>query len=520
MYKNSRKFLKVLALLLCEANNIGGMKSSASGNGNLQLITQNTKNINKVNKENTNLIKQNPIKALLFTLLGIAGLSIGGALIHNYLVNNDEPTFDEKNVIFDNSEILKIIEDLKKKAPEIQKASKNQDYSKFKTTWEGLSYLLGEDATKFVEENYPEWKERLSKNSYKNWQYYYGYESFALMSMAFTLRLAALKKYQHDDIKNNELLLGENLPNFTLKPCNNDGNIRKKRLEKVIVEDNDILRSAHKFLLEHPDYLSVKIGFLNAGDPYDPNGFLPNHGSALEEYLSMNTSLVRDLSGKEFRKGQGKQGFYTTRQDFPPVCNWGESSTIDTVRERLTGPGRDFYHQRGIMSRNVYLIRNLGDCNKNDYKNDSSFPFNVPNKYSAEFNPPKDGLGAIKFCILSIAGLEDRTKPENEKILNKYGKLSISKDNKKGATVYQTWEKITKTQCEFVLKAFIKEGVRVPFLCAFGAGCFGGKASMVAKCFRELLIDKGYIDRFDRVVFPIGYDKNNFKAFESEFCKK
>ena len=38
MDKNSRKFLKVLALLLCEANNIGGMKSSASGNGNLQLI--------------------------------------------------------------------------------------------------------------------------------------------------------------------------------------------------------------------------------------------------------------------------------------------------------------------------------------------------------------------------------------------------------------------------------------------------------------------------------------------------
>ena len=52
MDKNSRKFLKVLALLLCEANNIGGMKSSASENGNLQLITQNTKNINKVNKEN------------------------------------------------------------------------------------------------------------------------------------------------------------------------------------------------------------------------------------------------------------------------------------------------------------------------------------------------------------------------------------------------------------------------------------------------------------------------------------
>ena len=516
MDKNSKKLLKILALLLCKANNIGGMKSNASENGNLQLITQNTKNINKANKENTNWIKQNPIKSLLIGLFGVAGLVLGEEIIrHNFFANSNEPTFDEKNVISDNSEELKIIKDLEKKAPEIQKASQSNDHSNFETTWEGLSYLLGEDATKFVEENYPEWKERLSKNSYKNWQYYYGYESFALMSMAFILRSAALKKYKHDDIKNNELLLGENLPNFTLKPCNNDGNIRKKRLEKVIVEDNDILRSAHKFLLEHPDYLSVKIGFLNAGDPYDPNGFLPNHGSALEEYLSMNTSLVRDLSGKEFRKGQGKQGFYTTRQDFPPVCNWGESSTIDTVRERLTGPERDFYHERGIMSRNVYLIRNLGDCNKNDYKNDLSFPFRFPNKYSAEFNPPKDGLGAIRFCILSIAGLEDRTG----EVLDRLGKSLIYENNKNGPTVYQTWEKITKTQCEFVLKAFIKEGVRVPFLCAFGAGCFGGNASMVAKCFKELLIDEGYIDYFDYVVLPIGYDKNNFKTFKDEFRK-
>lgn len=516
MDKNSRKFLKVLALLLCEANNIGGMKSSASGNGNLQLITQNTKNINKANKENTNWIKQNPIKSLLIGLFGVAGLVLGEEIIrHKFFANSNEPTFDEKNVISDNDEILKIIEDLKKKAPEIQKASKNQDYSKFKTTWEGLSYLLGEDATKFVEENYPEWKERLSKNSYKNWQYYYGYESFALMSMAFTLRLAALKKYQHDDIKNNELLLGENLPNFTLKPCNNDGNIRKKRLEKVIVEDNDILRSAHKFLLNHPG-LNVKIGFLNAGDPYEPNGFLPNHGSALEECLSMNTTLVRDLSGKEFRKDQGKQGFYTTRQNFPPVCDGDTSPTIEDVRERQIGSGRSFYHQRGIMSRNVRLIRNLGDCNKNDYKHDSSFPFEFPNKHFDEFNPPKDGLGAIKFCILSIAGLEDRSKT----VLEKFGDEFINANDTKSPTVHQIWEKITKTQCEFVLKAFINEGVKIPFLCAFGAGCFGGKASMVAKCFKELLIDEGYVDHFDYVVFPIGYNENNYKAFKNAFGKK
>ena len=57
-------------------------------------------------------------------------------------------------------------------------------------------------------------------------------------------------------------------------------------------------------------------------------------------------------------------------------------------------------------------------------------------------------------------------------------------------------------------------------MCAFGAGAFGGKAKMVAKCFRELLIDEGYIDYFDHVVFPIGYNKNNFEAFEKAFGKK
>ena len=69
------------------------------------------------------------------------------------------------------------------------------------------------------------------------------------------------------------------------------------------------------------------------------------------------------------------------------------------------------------------------------------------------------------------------------------------------------------------MKGFIREGVKVPFLCAFGAGAFGGKASMVAECWRELLIDEGYIHYFDYVVFPIGYSDSNCQAFKSAFGK-
>ena len=161
------------------------------------------------------------------------------------------------------------------------------------------------------------------------------------------------------------------------------------------------------------------------------------------------------------------------------------------------------------------LIRNIGDCSKNNYKSDSSSSWNCPGKTFAEFNPPKDGLGSIKFCILSIAGLDDRSGT----ILNKFGNYPIDPNDPNGPTIYDIWEEITKKQCEFILKAFIAEGVKVVFLCAFGAGCFGGKASMVAKCFRKLLIDEGYIDYFDYVIFPIGYSNNNFQAFRVEFQK-
>ena len=475
MNKNSKKLLKILALLLCEANNIGGIKSSANENRNLQLATQSSKNTSKASTEIKNWIKQNPIKSLLIGGVPIVALlTIGGILVHNCFVNNKKDT--------EYNEALEV-------------------FNKYDNKWEALCKLLGKNGAEFVKNNYSEWKERING----------GRDRFALMSIYHSLKLAAEENYNHFDKGNNELLIGD-LDKIIL---DKNKYTTEQRLGKVIVEDEDILRSAHKFLLEHPDYLNVKIGFLNAGSPYAPNGYIEYDGGALEEYLSTHTTLIRDLSGKAFRTEDWKQGFYTTEKDFPGICPPSEGLPgIEVIRERLMGKGRDFYHQRGIMSHNVRLTRSLGDINKY-YRTDKTFPWNSRHSVFTEFEPPKDGLGKTTFSVLTIIGLEDRSK----QILNRMGKEPISEDNNT-PTVYQTWEKITKTQCEFVLKAFIKEKVKVPFLCAFSAGAFGGKASMVAKCFKELLIDKGYIDYFDYVVFPIGYSEANFKAFKNEFSKK
>ena len=545
MLSKSRRFKKILALLLAitsigeiTQNQVKSMKFEDQGLETEKSVsnesTQNdskskTKKIFMKNKDTEEFasrgtqqdwqskiqkyIEENPRESSIIAILTLIGMyKIGTTFTNNSEDLVDKFEKDECDDLNDKSkEIADIIKDLRNKAQKICDASygKNKDFG---NTWEGLKYLLGEDATKFVETNYPEWKERLTKERQSDWKGKgSGHERFALMSMAYSLRLAAIENYDHSNAENNALLFGQDLPKVNLKNCKNDAKLREERLKKVIVEDNDILRSAHGFISKHPK-LANYIGVLNAGDPYEPNGFLPNWGSVLEEYLSMTTTLVRDLSGREFRKGLGNQEFYTTRKEFPPICGSSEKvmPSEKVIMQRLAGSGRDFYHERGIMSRNVYLIRDLGNIH-NNYQKDPVFPFQNPDKYLTKFNPPKNGIGSVKFRILSIAGLEDRSK----KILDTYGK---------GTQIYRTWKEITKKQCEFVLKAFIgernqsgKRSVKVLFLCAFGAGAFGGKASMVAECWKELLIDEGYIDHFDYVLFPIGYDKEKKEIFEKQF---
>lgn len=407
---------------------------------------------------------------------------------------------------------------------------KKSDGTPCKNTYDELKTLLegdgegAEDVSYLLDGDYCEWKDRLTRRHYSRISDS-AYENYALMNLAHSLRLAKAEHYDASDPKNNELMVGSpQIDEANLETIEDDDEHKEKineRLDKIIVEDEDILRSAQR----HFDELGLankKFGFLNAGDPYDPNGFLPNNGSALEEYLSMNTTLCRDLSHKKFRRegNTAPDAFYTERDKaFPPVVGFPVRDP-ETGRyyydnegawDRLTGAGRSFYHERGLMSKNVYLTRDLGDLSKRYDAEDNTSPWNNPKQRCDDFDVDRtSGLGSKPFCILSIAGLEDRSK-----------QLLIQGGDGHTAEEYQTkWREITMKQCEFVLKAFIKEGVQVLFLCAFGAGCFGGLASIVASCFRELLIRRGYINYFDKVVFPIGRGARNFRDFQSAFRKR
>ena len=150
MSKNSRKIMKILTLLFCEASSIGGMKSNADENRNLQLIAQNSKNTSKSNKENTNWIKQNPIKSLLIGLFGVAGLVLCEEIIRrNCFVNNKKDTEDK---------VLEV-------------------FNSYNDKWEALCKLLGKNGAEFVRKNYSEWEKRINN----------GQDRFALMSIYHSL---------------------------------------------------------------------------------------------------------------------------------------------------------------------------------------------------------------------------------------------------------------------------------------------------------------------------------------------
>lgn len=407
-----------------------------------------------------------------------------------------------------------IQESLARRAEDFKKLDESEKKSRFENNWGQLCYFLGsQENIDWVEENYPEWKERMSKGDFLSPDYPTicgtNLESFSLISIAYSLLSAKAEGYNPADKRNNELIVG--MPDISgaeaevERPSGTSEEVNATRCKKVEVLPEDILCCAHEHFYEW-SLKDKKIGFLNAGDPYDPNGFLPNNGSVLEEYLSNMTTLIRDLSYKAFRRGSEgcvNGGFYDTRENFPPVVCFGRNRSDPW--KRLTGEGRDFYHERGIMSKKVRLMRPI---DKDVWRNYG------PNLYN--FSVDSGGLYDKEFCVLSIAGLEDRSKLL---LCDGYGEHS--------AVDYRTeWKKITKKQCEFVLKSFIKEGVRVPFLCPFGAGAFGGSSLLVVQCFYELLIEEGYADYFDKVVFPVLYGadsitgKPTLELFKIFFDKK
>lgn len=414
---------------------------------------------------------------------------------------------------------------------------------RFGSVWEALKYLLvSDDIIEYVENNYPEWRIRLSPGGeYNRWvQEENGrrcgtYQCMQLMSIAYVLRLAALVNY-HPVNSNNICVykkeaLEANVPDLKpLDTCEDSDSVRKKRLKKVIVEDNDILRSAHRFLLNNPEYCrNGAIGVLNAGDRRLTSGCIPGWGCALEEYLATMTTLLSDISYEAVIAGQSESDdsvFYN--RGFEAVCgfkDWRLTSDelLERARKYLTGKimPEGFYDV--LVSKNVRLIRGLGNVNAR-YGCDPSFPFNNPTKkdYISDFSPPKDGLGSISFSVVSVGGLEDRSNQINilgGGVLRNYGEQPVCVSNSDLGTIRGKWAEITEKQCELVLIVFILLGVKVPFLCAFGAGAFGGDAELVAKCWYKVLITKGYIDYFDKVVFPIGYSKYNYQAFDKVFSK-
>ena len=83
------------------------------------------------------------------------------------------------------------------------------------------------------------------------------------------------------------------------------------------------------------------------------------------------------------------------------------------------------------------------------------------------------------------------------------------------------------TRMDNIMKAFILSGSKTIILGAFGCGVFKNDPTEIATIFKELLINKGYIRYFDKVIFAIPgnmslvfYNKNadkNYDAFQRIF---
>ena len=83
-------------------------------------------------------------------------------------------------------------------------------------------------------------------------------------------------------------------------------------------------------------------------------------------------------------------------------------------------------------------------------------------------------------------------------------------------------EQTFKKRIRIILRIAIRQGKKNIVLGAWGCGAFGNKPYDVAEYFRSILIDEGYLKKFDNVVFAIyGKDDSvNIKAFKKVLCKQ
>ena len=376
--------------------------------------------------------------------------------------------------------------DLASKAASL-KLHRRIDGTRLNNPREALCYLLGsQEAIDYADEHYPEWKDRLSRFPDNEWQNS-AYENYALMSMAYSLRLARVNDYHAEDPSNNELLFeDEGVHNTRQFYWEEDKNELRR---KIVIENKTAVQSIDDHYED-----GQRLCALNAGDCYEPGGFLPGRGSVVEESYSMQTDDLKDLSHAFFRGSNinevfGPQHkFYCTREMYAPLHYFDLSERCDELGRR--NASLHTYATKGIFSNHVRFIR-------------SPRTWGTPNDI-ANFSLDGSKIGKKEFSMLTVVGLEDRAID----LLFLEGPYR------------ELWKDITMRQCRFILNTMVNRGVDIPVLAAFTAGAFGGDAKIVADCFKTLLIDEGYANYFTKVVFAIKCASNasyNIKTFSETF---
>lgn len=363
---------------------------------------------------------------------------------------------------------------------------------------EALCYLLGsQEAVDYADANYPEWKERFEKDPYNAWGDYTGYENYALMSMAYSLRLARATDYHAEDPSNNELLFKDEGLRPKCQVFWEEGDALKN---KIVIENKTAVQSIDDHYEDGKNLCA-----LNAGDPYEPGGFLPGCGSVVEECYSMQTDDLKDLSHKIFRGDNlnevfgSEHKFYCTRDMYAPLQNFNRLKRYGELSAR--NASSQTYATKGIFTHNVRFIR-------------SPQTWNNPDDI-ANFDLSNSKIKNKKFSMLTIAGLEDRARNLLWNIDSGTGALIAAE-----SPYRELWKDITMRQCRFILNTMVNRGVDIPVLVAFTAGAFGGDAKIVADCFKKLLIDEGYANYFTKVVFAIKCASNasyNIRTFSDTF---
>ena len=235
--------------------------------------------------------------------------------------------------------------------------------------------------------------------------------------------------------------------------------------KNVYIYKTDSLAALNGFMRDNPLLNNKKTAILNMANRYAPGGGVVHGTTAQEEDLCRYTTLYRHLIEKN------------------DVYEHNLNQELQYVRIK-DDQDLDFYpgKERGFYTRGVQQIR--------------------PSDGDPQLGKFYDGP---IFDVISVAA------PHFENLSE-----SISK----------AYEDCVYKQLKFILDMAVKEDVKILELGALGCGAFGGDPEVVAEQYRKLLIDEGYADYFDAVIFPIfvsssskhaqARDQKNFDVFKNK----